>query len=115
MLFSSAVILIINYLVYHGRTADIWNGKMLFQLLWFYVLAYIVSMGMIVIARFFMNAQINYTLGFLSFLVEILIMKFLKNMYISFAIVVVLGVVISIFSVKIVEKRIKESYYDKTA
>lgn len=115
MLFSSAVILIINYLVYHGRTADIWNGKMLFQLLWFYVLAYIVSMGMIVIARFFMNAQINYTLGFLSFLVEILIMKFLKNMYISFAILVVLGVVISIFSVKIVEKRIKESYYDKTA
>ena len=115
MLISNAVILFINYLIYHGRTGDIWNAKRLFTLLWFFVLIYVVTIILIVIARFFVSEHVNYTLGFVSFLLEMFAIRSFKNLYVSFVILIMIAVTISVFSVKLVEKRIKESYYDKTA
>lgn len=114
MLISTAIILFVNYLIYHGRTGDIWNAKRLFVLLWFCVLIYVISMCMIVIARFFTNVQINCVLGFISVLLELPAMLYIKNLYVSFVIFLIIAVVVSMFSVKLVERRMKESYYDKT-
>ncbi len=114
MLISSAVLLCVNHLIYLGIAGESWNMNSVFVLLWFCVFIYVIAMSMLVIARFFISAQVNYILGFFGVLLELLVLWFGKNLYVSFVILVIIGIAVSVFSVKIVEKRMRESYYDKT-
>lgn len=114
MLISNAVILGVNYLGYHAPKGDSWDTKRLLLMLFFLLVMYTVSMLLIVIARFFANVQVNYALGFVGLILQILAFMLTKKIYAAIMIAFVLAVIISVFSVKIVEKRIKESYYDKT-
>lgn len=114
ILVTNAIILAANYLLYHGRCGDIWNVKRFVTLLWFMVFMYVIIMGMIVIARCFASTQVNCYLGAASIILELFSVILMKNLMASFVALLIVAVMISIFSVKIVEKRIKESYYDKT-
>ena len=77
--------------------------------------AYAVTMGMVIVGRFFDNLNVYYLLAVVAAAVEGSVLQFLVlYRYPTIMISVILAVILSMLSVKIALKTIEESYYDKT-
>ncbi len=77
--------------------------------------AYAVTMGMVIVGRFFDSLNVYYILAVVAAALEGSVLQFLVlYRYPTIVISVMLAVILSIVSVKIALKKIEESYYDKT-
>lgn len=80
------------------------------------VFTYFVIVSELTIARHLDGLQVNLIISCFTSLILLLVMFFARfNGYIALAVMIVLSVVSSILGVKMILKRVKESYYDKTA
>ena len=77
------------------------------------LLTYSLSVAGIMISRFFSNYWINTLISYAAIILLVLIMFFAQgNPYIPF-LTLVFSILVSVLSVRLVIKKMKESYYDK--
>lgn len=114
---ESVVIVILSAVIYQGlQRGDALTPERVWVCITLMLLEYVVVVTLLTIGRFFDGWTVNMELGAIGVLLMLGGVKIIQRfVYFMFVLLMILAVLVSIVSARTVVKKVRESYYDKTA